>query len=291
MNEQFTYPSNARVTLYNDFIEPIKNGLYHVEQISLPVDLFDYVTIQLIQEKHILIRCEDDHIPENEKNICYKAANKVLDLAQSYAGGVCITIRKNIPTSSGLGGGASNASIVLQNLSVLLGVKLDWDMLREESIAIGRDCHFFLYNRPALVWEVGGEKITPLLLSNDNFYICIINPNLPFLPEKSKFIMGRIAQGSKKQCQLETIYNLLILDDCSRLCDNLYNPITQDIVPEYEKVFVIQEEIYKTLTVKPCLTGVGPFLILPINKKKYIGQLKKFSIKCDLQYSIHRVII
>ncbi len=56
-------------------------------------------------------------------NVCYQAAKLMMEIAPWYRGGVKIKITKNIPVSSGLGGGSSNATAVLKSIEHNVGNK------------------------------------------------------------------------------------------------------------------------------------------------------------------------
>src|SRR5690606_13176402 len=72
---------------------------------------------------------------------------------------------KNIPHGAGLGGGSSNASAVLEGLSVLAarsGLEPIEDVsLHELAQELGSDCPLFLAKRP-LVMRGRGERLEPI---------------------------------------------------------------------------------------------------------------------------------
>lgn len=72
-----------------------------------------------------------------------------------------ITIKKNIPVSSGLGGASSNAAAVLKGLNKFWDLKLQQKKLLALAAKLGKDVPFFIIGGTALGTNYG-EKITTL---------------------------------------------------------------------------------------------------------------------------------
>lgn len=86
--------------------------------------------------------------------------------------GLHLTIHKNIPLQSGLGGAASNAITILKGLNQLWDLKLSRQTMLKLALKIGMDALFFLDGGTALGTHFG-EKLTPL--PHPNLKIKIIN--------------------------------------------------------------------------------------------------------------------
>jgi len=85
----------------------------------IPVDLYDELTIQKINERKIQIQKISGYkIPTNDKNPVYQAAAALQKLKPNKFGAV-VCIQKNIPTFSGLNSQLSNAAGVLIALNQL----------------------------------------------------------------------------------------------------------------------------------------------------------------------------
>ena len=79
----------------------------------------------------------------SEANLIFKS----IDLMQntfSIKQGIKICLNKNIPLSSGLGGGSSNAATTLIALNLMWGLHLDSDELISLAQLIGSDVPFFI---------------------------------------------------------------------------------------------------------------------------------------------------
>ena len=92
----------------------------------------------------------------------FKAANLIFQkYCRNPAKNIEIEIEKNIPISSGLGGGSSNGATVLKALNELLNLRLTVKELESLAAQIGMDAPFFIQGGIA-IGENFGEIITPL---------------------------------------------------------------------------------------------------------------------------------
>jgi len=89
-----------------------------------------------------------------------------------------IELEKNIPMGAGLGGGSSDAAVVLAQLNRLAGGRaLSEDALNRLAASVGADVPFFLVNRPA--WAIGvGDQLTPADVSLSGMHAVLACPGV-----------------------------------------------------------------------------------------------------------------
>jgi 4-diphosphocytidyl-2-C-methyl-D-erythritol kinase len=112
-------------------------------------------------------------LTSKQDNIIYKT----VELLQEYCGKaikVEITLQKNLPIASGIGGGSGDAASTLIALNQLCELGLNNVELSEIGLRIGADVPVCLYGKSCLMQGIG-EKITPLFQPN-NLYAVLINP-------------------------------------------------------------------------------------------------------------------
>ncbi len=186
------------------------NGYHDLLMLNERLDVADELTIEIPPfpkggaggiAQQIIITCDDPNVPCDERNICYKAAKKLMELnyvaepfrvppvdgrlkhvsseveRPSATPSITIHIKKRIPVAAGLGGGSSDAAAVLKGLNELLELGLPRERLAEIGVKLGADVPFFLYDGAAICEGIG-EKITTLG-SLPNMWIILINPNFP----------------------------------------------------------------------------------------------------------------
>ncbi len=140
--------ANAKVNLYLDITGKRPDGYHLIESVMQSVDLSDFLTIK--RGDTISVRCSNPLIPENEGNICYKAAKLFFEEIGAADSGAEIFIEKRIPHGAGLGGGSADAAAVLVGLNRLYGGALSVERLSELGAKVGADVPFCM---------MGGVKV------------------------------------------------------------------------------------------------------------------------------------
>lgn len=109
---------------------------------------------------------------ELEDNLIYKAAGLLLPYRQIKQG-ISISVEKNIPQGSGLGGGSSNAGTTLRVLNSLWDCQLSQKKLLELALTLGADVPIFVLNQSAMATGIG-ENLIPYQI--ENCYFILIFP-------------------------------------------------------------------------------------------------------------------
>lgn len=154
--------ANAKINLYLDITGRRDDGYHMIESVMQSVDLSDIVTIKR-GGADIRVSCSDPNIPENEGNICYKAARAYLEEIGELFGnngeksGADIRIEKRIPHGAGLGGGSADAAAVLVGLNRFYGGAVSSERLLEIGAAIGADVPFCMTGGVKLCKGIGEE--------------------------------------------------------------------------------------------------------------------------------------
>ncbi len=100
-------------------------------------------------------------------NLILKAAHALATHAR-VTKGAAITLTKNLPVASGIGGGSADAAAALRGLAKLWDVQIPDSALHAIALTLGSDVPVCMASRPAMM-EGRGERVTPV-------------PALPLLP-------------------------------------------------------------------------------------------------------------
>jgi len=163
-----------------------------------------------------------------------------------------------------LGGGSSNVAAILSFLNAILD--LNWDAFEtaKHALSISRDSYFFSFNKPAIVSGIA-DQISFLPRRNYPLKMAIINPRLKHFNEKAAMVMGRVHSAPNAKDIFKTLSKAWLSRDVKQiqiLCDSF---LTDDLVPEYRKVFDLKRKINHDLDLPFTFSGTGPFLVLPVN--------------------------
>lgn len=151
--------SYAKVNLTLDVLGRRENGYHDVEMIMQSLSLFDLLIIDKCHGP-ITIKTNLHYLPDNDKNIAYKAAEAFFDHTHIKSS-VRIIIHKNIPVAAGLAGGSGNAAAVLCALNKLYCAQLTLRELCSIGAELGADVPYCIMGGTAIASGIG-EIITPI---------------------------------------------------------------------------------------------------------------------------------
>ena len=129
------------------------DGYHSIKSLLQCVGLYDTLTFEASDSLEII---SDADIPVKD-NLVYKAALSLREAA-GVEHGARIRLEKNIPLSSGLGGGSSDAACALKGLRRLWAVDISDGELAAAAAALGSDVPFFLGGHAALL-SGRGERV------------------------------------------------------------------------------------------------------------------------------------
>jgi 4-diphosphocytidyl-2-C-methyl-D-erythritol kinase len=149
-----------------------KRKLHPILSLIDKINLYDVIDINLNDTGHVETFFSNKKIGK-ENNTVYKAI-MLLKAKTKFKEGVSVSIKKNIPLESGLGGGSSNAAAVLKYLVKKLKLKVSKAELFKLALEIGSDVPAFLVDGSVLI-NGFGEKVEAIKL-NDYGSILLIKP-------------------------------------------------------------------------------------------------------------------
>ena len=94
--------SYAKINLYLKIGKKLKSGYHNIQSIMQPIELHDNISFEKLDENRIILESNNKEL-ESKNNLAYKAA-LLLKNKLNIKEGVRITIEKQIPLASGLGG-------------------------------------------------------------------------------------------------------------------------------------------------------------------------------------------
>ena len=163
----------AKVNFRLDVLRKRPDGYHDLRMIMQRINLCDEIEISLHQEPGISLSCNHPYIPQDKRNIVWRAAEAILNYSANNVG-IKIKMKKKIPVGAGLGGGSSDAATTLMGLNDLLGTGLTESELISIGLKLGADVPFFIFKKPAVAEGVG-EKLRPLEYI-PKLWLLLVNP-------------------------------------------------------------------------------------------------------------------
>ena len=90
----------AKINLTLDVTGKRPDGYHNILSIMQSVDLYDTITVTDNDSGQITVSCNYEGVPCDEKNICYKAAERFFIATRNEGQGVHKDIDKVIPTQA-----------------------------------------------------------------------------------------------------------------------------------------------------------------------------------------------
>lgn len=164
--------SYAKINLTLDVLSKRENGYHDIKMIMQTVSLFDLIILDKT-DNGISISTNLRYLPNNDKNIAYKAADAFFNKT-GIQSGIKIMIHKNIPVAAGLAGGSGNCAAVLTAMNMLYNSPLTTEELIQIGSNLGADVPY-CFNGGTQLAEGIGEILSPLSPMADA-YILLVKP-------------------------------------------------------------------------------------------------------------------
>ena len=156
--------AHAKLNLFLRVLRLRPDGFHDIESIFHGIDLADTLELEPAPAGTIEVEMEmaegaRGRAPVPADNLVHAAAEALR--SQRTDLGARVSVRKDIPVGSGLGGGSADAAGVLRALNEMWALGYDDGRLARVAAAIGSDVPYLLHGGSALV-EGRGERLRPL---------------------------------------------------------------------------------------------------------------------------------
>ena len=167
----------AKINLYLHVTGHRTDGFHDLDSLVGFTALGDVIEVRQHEELHFQISGPfGPSLLANDDNLVVAAA-RALAMETGYQGGAHITLKKNLPVSSGIGGGSADAAATLKALNVLWGTGLAEGALAALGTRLGADMPVCILSKAARMSGIGEivrevERLPPL-------GVLLINPGVP----------------------------------------------------------------------------------------------------------------
>jgi 4-diphosphocytidyl-2-C-methyl-D-erythritol kinase len=255
--------SHAKINLALNIVGKTKK-LHKIESIVSFLDLHDEIRIKKINQKNNKIK----FFGKFSKGI--KSKNTVSELLKNiekkklFKEKFQITIKKNIPSEAGLGGGSMNAASVLNFFIKEKLLKRKKEIL-EIANAIGSDVVLGLYKKNLVLKSNNEIKVIP---SKKKFNILLVKPSFGC---STKRIYSKVKKFYKPE--FNTKINNLMRSDFLREKKNDLEPIAIESYPKLKILKDFLDKLPNTEFVR--MTGSGSTIIAYFNSLKKCKEASK----------------
>lgn len=250
-----TFPL-AKINLGLNVVERRPDGYHNLQTVFMPVPLTDALEVHEMDAafpsevdcdlKVTNIAVEGDE----QRNLVVRAYN-MLKAEFPQMPRVHAHLRKDIPTQAGMGGGSSDCAAMLLLLNRMFSLGLTQQQLIDRAARLGADCPIFILNRPAYAEGIG-EKLTPIELSLQDYYLAIVRPIIP-VPTKEAF--SRIKPHMPAKNCLD-----IVRQPIDTWCHELVNDFEESVFALHPEIGAVKQRLYDLGAVYAAMSGSGSAL-------------------------------
>ena len=269
----------AKINLMLDILKRLENGYHSLFMIMQSVDLYDTITVEKNTENKIIIKCNTEGVPCNEKNIAYKCAKAFFNACNIQEQGITIIIEKNIPISAGTAGGSADGAGVLYCLNKIYNINLSQNELCEIGSKVGADIPFSLTGGTAIALNTG-DVIAPVKnLSECYIVLCKPEQDVSTPEAYAQFdALNRV-----RHLDRVSMIDAVASGDYEKICTHCGNVFEQAVeVPKRPHIKGIMRKCGADAC---CMSGSGPTVFgLFSDKEKAEDCYNKLAKKYDSVY-------
>jgi 4-diphosphocytidyl-2-C-methyl-D-erythritol kinase len=248
----FTCQAPAKVNLGLAVHRKRPDGYHDISTIFVKISLTDTLSFAAIPHD-IIVHCDHPDVPSDARNLVYKAAAVLQQLAPGR--GVRVRLQKTIPTAAGLGGGSSDAAATLLACNALWGLRLSRAELARYAAALGADVPFFLGSDTAALGQGRGDELTPVACPA-GLALVLVKPRLAvstaWVYNQLRFELTALPNNTN------ILKQHLESGDIASLGGALFNDLEAIVLPHFPVVRTIKQVLARPGVYGVCMSGSGP---------------------------------
>ena len=250
---QIILKAYAKINLGLDVLRKREDGYHDVRMIMQSVGLYDKLTLKKIPKDEILLSSNVGSLPNNEKNLVYKAIS-LIKKECGITGGVKADLEKRIPMAAGMAGGSTDAAAALIGMNKLFDLGLSQEKLMELGVKIGADVPYCIMGGTALSEGIG-EILTPLA-PMPHCYILIAKPRISV---STRFVYENLeADKLAYHPDIDGMIEAIHADDLKGVADRLSNVLETVTEKKYPIIGQIKAAMIETGALNSLMSGSGP---------------------------------
>lgn len=255
----------AKLNLTLDVLGKREDGYHDLSSVMQTVAVRDDVEIDVGTGKPWNLICTQEGVPNDERNLAWKAAKVFFEHHKVDPNGIEIRIHKRIPSQAGMGGGSADAAAVLRALNKHYDEPFSIYALAELGAQVGSDVPFCTIMGTCLV-EGRGERIRKLPNMPDCVFV-VCKPEFSVSTPELYQKIDQVAIPSRPNNQM--MESAILAGDLDKVCDNVLNVFDPVVTQEHLELNYIKS-IMTSYGAKICqMTGSGSAVFAIMDSLEY----------------------
>ena len=243
----------AKINLTLDVLGKRPDGYHDLKSVMQTISIRDDIEIDVDTGKPWVLHCDKEGIPEDERNLAWKAAKVFFENTKIDPNGIELRITKRIPCEAGLGGGSADAGAVLRALNRHYGSPFSILALAELGSLVGSDVPFCTLCGTAMV-EGRGEKLRKLPDMPDCFFVVCKPEFSSSTPELYNKLDASVIGKRPDNAAMESA---LLSGDLGKVAQNIWNVFDPIVTQDHLELNYIKSIFNSYGSVAQQMTGSG----------------------------------
>ena len=250
---QIILKAYAKINLGLDVLRKREDGYHDVRMIMQSVGLYDKLTLKKIAKDEIVLSSNVGSLPNNEKNLVYKAIS-LIKKECGITSGVKADLEKNIPMAAGMAGGSTDAAAALIGMNKLFDLGLSQEKLMEIGVKIGADVPYCIMGGTALSEGIG--EVLTQLPPMPHCYILIAKPRISV---STRFVYENLeADKLPYHPDIDGMMESIRQGNLNGVADRLSNVLETVTEKKYPIISQIKAAMMDAGALNSLMSGSGP---------------------------------
>jgi 4-diphosphocytidyl-2-C-methyl-D-erythritol kinase len=244
--------SYAKINLGLEIAGKRADGYHNLKTIFQTIDFYDTLQVSENHERRLVFKSNDNDLTRDDRNTVIRAFKLIYENFNVNQG-FDVFLNKNIPSGSGLGGGSSNAAVVLMFLNHYFGLEIRQAELISLGKSIGADVPFFFLGGTVLAQGIG-EVMTEIPEPETRDILLVI----PEIRVSTGLIFSHVGLTSRR---FNSKIDVFLNSKNTNVLENDLEPITFQKFPEIKR---IKEKMQAFESNRVMMSGSGSALFCVI---------------------------
>lgn len=252
--EHISLKARAKINITLDVLGKRDDGYHELEMIMQSVNLCDNIFIKKdIHSPQINLSCEGRRLPEDERNLMYRAA-KLIKEKYDINEGIAMKLKKNIPVAAGLAGGSSDCAAVLYGLNILFELNIPFEEMLDMGKSLGADVPYCLMRGTVLASGIG-EKLRRLP-PFPNCFVLLAKP--PVGVSTAGVFADLSLEETIPHPDNKRVTELIKEGKLQDICQNMQNSLEAVTIKKHPIINDIKKEMLENGALGSMMSGSGP---------------------------------
>jgi|Deesub1362A_J573_1020465.scaffolds.fasta_scaffold00101_27 4-diphosphocytidyl-2-C-methyl-D-erythritol kinase len=253
----------AKINLGLEVLGQRRDGYHELRTLFQSISLADEIEITERTDGRIYVSGDDPSISWGEDNLIFQAALKMQKMSTSTRG-VEVRVKKRIPPGSGLGGGSSDAAVILMALNLLWKLRLPLEELTRIGQQLGADVPYFFHGGLCL-GEGRGDFLQPLPDMAERAVLLV----LPRWTISTRWVFQHLVVTLTSAAKVSKINQFLKDNNLAVLA----NELEETVFSRYPQLRKIKEAISETEAELSSMSGSGSVIYGLFRDKKTAAEV------------------